>query len=331
MPIPVSATSSSIDRARLELELARRDRQAAAGRHRVARVHREVDDHLLDLAGVDAHRRRARARAGARARRARRAGGAAASRLVEHLVEVERPRLQHLPAPEREQLARELRRRARRRGGSRRDRGASSSFAVRALEQQRRVAGDRGEEVVEVVGDPAGEPADALELLRAQELGLEPLPLGDVAEVEDVQAGEEVRADRALDLSHGAVRALDAAVLDRDVVRAERGPALARASRARSVGTKSSSLRPSRSLLCDPEAARSRRIDVHEVPAVVHDDDRVERRLEDRAQLLLVLPQRRLRALARRIAAATRLAARRSASRSRWPSIRARRRNRRSR
>ena len=54
--------------------------------------------------------------------------------------------------------------------------------------------------------DAAGEPAEALELLRAQELRLEPLPLGDVAEERDVQAGEEVRSggrlgdlDRAVD------------------------------------------------------------------------------------------------------------------------------------
>jgi len=40
---------------------------------------------------------------------------------------------------------------------------------------------DRGEDVVEVVGDPAGERAQGLHLLGLAELGFEFLPLGDVA------------------------------------------------------------------------------------------------------------------------------------------------------
>ncbi len=45
---------------RVELDVARLDRQASALRHRVARVDREVHDHLLELAGIRHDRREAR-------------------------------------------------------------------------------------------------------------------------------------------------------------------------------------------------------------------------------------------------------------------------------
>ena len=52
------------------------------------------------------------------------------------------------------------------------------------------VAADRGEEVVEVVRDPAGEASDRLELLRLVQLLLERLALGDVSEHREVKARE---------------------------------------------------------------------------------------------------------------------------------------------
>ncbi len=58
---------------------------------------------------------------------------------------------------------------------------------VRVADEQLGVAADRGQHVVEVVGDTAGEPAERLEPLRVQELVAQPvalrlgqLPLGDV-------------------------------------------------------------------------------------------------------------------------------------------------------
>ena len=107
-------------------------------------------------------------------------------------IQVERARIQHLAAAEGEQLLRQL-------GGAvgsaldLAEVAAQLDVAVCSLEQERGVAGDAGEQVVEVVRDAAREPAEALELLRVQELHLEPLPLGDVAEEGDVEAGEEVR------------------------------------------------------------------------------------------------------------------------------------------
>jgi hypothetical protein len=53
------------------------------------------------------------------------------------------------------------------------------------LHGQRDVAQDRDEDVVEVVRDAPGEDADRLELLRLQQLLLDPLLVGDVAEHDD--------------------------------------------------------------------------------------------------------------------------------------------------
>ena len=112
-------------------------------------------------------------------------------------VQVERPRIQHLAAAEREQLLRQL-------GGAvgstfdLTEIAAELDVVVRPLEKKRGVAGDAGEQVVEVVGDAPRKPSQALELLGVQQLHLEPLPLGDVAKERDVQAGEEVRSGEAV-------------------------------------------------------------------------------------------------------------------------------------
>ena len=78
-------------------------------RHRVARVHGEVDDHLLDLRRVGAHR-------GELGAEHRHELDVLADQPAQHhvhvadrRVQVEDPRLQHLPAAEREQLAGERR------------------------------------------------------------------------------------------------------------------------------------------------------------------------------------------------------------------------------
>ena len=99
---------------------------------------------------------------------------------ADDVVHADHRRLQHLPAAEREQLARE-------RGGA--VGGAADLLEVAAQqrvavagagEREVGVAADRGEQVVEVVRDAAGELADGLHLLRLPELVLEPVPRGDV-------------------------------------------------------------------------------------------------------------------------------------------------------
>ena len=125
----------------------------------------------------------------------------------EHGVQVERARLEHLAAAEGEQLLRQLGGAV---GGSL-DLGEVARelrVAVGSLEQQRRVAGDAGQEVVEVVCDAAGEPAEALELLGVQELRLQPLAVGHVAQERDVETGQEVGTSRGFRDPDRAVAAL---------------------------------------------------------------------------------------------------------------------------
>src|SRR6478752_6355706 len=90
---------------------------------------------------------------------------------MEHAADIERARLQDLAAREREQLVGELGTAARRAR-----RGADELLAVRIarergqLLEDLQVALDDGEQVVEVVGDAAGQLADAFEPLRVAQV-----------------------------------------------------------------------------------------------------------------------------------------------------------------
>ena len=75
-------------------------------------------------------------------------------------------------------------------------------------DQELAVAGDRGQQVVEVVRDAAGEAADRLHLLGLAELRLELLLARQVAHDGDVTAGADVRRRDELDLPPTAVRPL---------------------------------------------------------------------------------------------------------------------------
>src|SRR4051794_982622 len=195
------------------------DRQRAAGRHRVAGVDREGDDHLLQLRAVGAHGREV-------------VGGehgdrhVVADQAIEHrqqpgrdLVEVERDRVHHLLAREREQLARELR------GALGRPLDLAQFVRARAgadaALREPAVAADHGQQVVEVMRDAARELADRLHLLRLAQLLLERAPPGDVFEHEQVQTGPELGG--AADVEHEVLAAvialpdaLHAAALEED-------------------------------------------------------------------------------------------------------------------
>ena len=216
--------------------------------------------------------------------------------LGEDGVQIERARLQHLTAPEGEQLLRQL-------GGAV---GGALDLAqvarelrvvVGTLEQEGRIAGDPGQKVVEVVGDAAGEPPEALELLSAQQLRLEALSVGDVAHEGDVEARHEVRARRCLRDDDGAVRAHRLPLLlhrsSLDVLGPEllHVPEPLRRQELVQVAADQVALR-------DADQVAAGRVDVDIAAVVVGDEDRVERSVEDRAQLLLVLAQDRLGALA---------------------------------
>ena len=145
----------------------------AAG-HGVARVDHEVHDDLLELTGVREHAARPSLRDD-------RELDVLPNQPPEHRLEalddareVEHARLEHLLAAEREELAGQRWPRARRASSTSVEVAARGIVRLADVEEQRvAVARDDGEEVVEVVGDAAGEPADRLHLLRLPELLLQ--------------------------------------------------------------------------------------------------------------------------------------------------------------
>ena len=89
-------------------------------------------------------------------------------------------------------------------------------FLRHVVEHQAAVAEDRGQQVVEVVRDAAGELADRLHLLRLPQLLLELAPLGDVARVDDDGADRRIVQTVDADALHDppvAVRVLEAHLL----------------------------------------------------------------------------------------------------------------------
>ena len=115
--------------------------------------------------------------------------------------------MQHLTAAERQQLAGQRRRLVGRVGD------LAELLATRHVlpgEQQLRVAGDDGQQVVEVVRDAAREAADRLQLLRQREPLLEPQPLGHVVREHERRpaALHDHPAGGDLDVDHRAVLGL---------------------------------------------------------------------------------------------------------------------------
>ena len=182
-------------------EVRRRHFERAAIRHGIAGVDGEVEQHLLDLAGIDLDAPQiGRQRADELDVLADDAPEHVLERQHRH-VEVEHLRHQHLTAAEGQQLARQ--------------RGGAIGGALDALQQPppRRmvqafgaerlgVAADHLQQVVEVVGHAAGQPAERADLLRAPQL------LGQI-----VVGAERVGGDLA-----------PALVAQRDEDRSRRGP-----------------------------------------------------------------------------------------------------------
>ena len=200
---------------------ARLDRQHAAARHRVAGVDREVHHDLLDLAGVGLDPSGIR---GERDLEEHVLADQAPQQPFDpgqHLVRIEDLDLQHLLAADGEELPRQRRRAL---AGVADAAPVVVALAVRARLLQRQVGGavDDRQQVVEVVGDAAGEAAQALHLLRLEELRLQLGVVGDV----DVRAEQRhlraalVEQDRRV-RQHVAVGAVlvPAAVLDLEVRR----------------------------------------------------------------------------------------------------------------
>jgi hypothetical protein len=147
--------------------------------HRVARIHRQVHDHLLELRAVGQHRHRAMRGERDEVQRCAEERSEHRCHLRDNLVEIEHLGAQHLLAAEGEQLRGER------------------SCPVRAPEDLANIlapwiirrelvlkelgeARDGREDVVEIVSDAAGELAHRFHLLRLAELRLEGASRGDV-------------------------------------------------------------------------------------------------------------------------------------------------------
>ena len=177
-----------------EMDVAGGDPDLAAARHRVPGVDDEVHDHLLDLALVDPDRGEVGPVLDLQRHLVGQKPVQEVGELGERVLQVDDGRAQGLLAREGEELADQRRRPV----GVLADLHQVAVLDVGDLvahQEQVAVAVDRGQQVVEVVGDPAGELAHRLHLLALHELRLERLELGGVGE-----HGEERR--RAVE--HGA-------------------------------------------------------------------------------------------------------------------------------
>ena len=166
---------------------ARDDLDRAASRHRIAGVRDEVDEHLVELGRIGLDRGHVGAEAHPHRDRFAREPSQERHDRLDDRIDVEHTRLEYLPPAEGEQLPGE---------GAGSLGGIDDGLDVRRawvfaklLEREQRLAVDRRQQVVEVVGDAARELPDRvellalakLELLRAEQL-LRPLALGDVGD-----------------------------------------------------------------------------------------------------------------------------------------------------
>ncbi len=175
------------------------DAQAPAVRHGVARVDREVDDDLLELALVDAHRLQVAAMHHGELDVLADQPAQQVRDFRQHVGHLQHARLQGLLAREGEQLAHQV-------GGAvgvlldLHDVGERLVAGAVAQQQQVAEADHRGQQVVEIVRDAAGQQADRLHLLRLRELRLQALLLGRVDQMQDEADGVAlVLAPRGID------------------------------------------------------------------------------------------------------------------------------------
>ena len=199
MPVPVSRTltTSSGGASPARGQLAAEHQLAALG-HRVAGVHGEVQEHLLELARVAEHRAPRGPELGAQLDVPREGAREQAHHLADRLVHVDGLAAQPRLEPETEQLAGEL---GAAPGGFADHLGGLRHLDGRglALGEELGVAEHAGQQVVEVVGHAGRERADRLELLLAADLVLELDLAGHVAhhgdEVHELAGGVADRRD----------------------------------------------------------------------------------------------------------------------------------------
>ena len=217
--MPVSATASATECSAPSGEIGFDVAMVSVppSRHGVARVHDEVHEHLLDAGRVGVDRGDARVEvqvdvdAGAHELQQHLVRGG------DHVVQVDDLGIVGAAPAVREEILGE-------RGGlgrrplHRREPVAGLAEHAQVVVEQLGVAAHHREEVVEVVGDVAGEPPDRFHLLRVEQLLLEALAAGDVVEQHEAGVGVAVEpADaRLVDLDpHDLVVGRDVPLLDR--------------------------------------------------------------------------------------------------------------------
>ena len=273
------------------------DRQPPAGRHRIARVDREVDENLLHRRRIDRHLTQIGRERGDQLDILADQPAQQFLDLRHQRVEVDHLRLQHLPPAERQQLP------GQRRGAIARRLNFQQIQAQRILlrdlvEHQVAVAEDRREQVVEVVRDPAGELTDRFHLLRLAQLLLELAPLGDVARVDDDGADGGVAEAVDADPFHDPPRAVG--VMEPDFFHDRRagfadGLGQAHADELAILRVQEIEDRSSHHLLRRPsEMADRRGAEIRDAPLGVDQQQRVGAVLDQRAEALFAGAQRRL-------------------------------------
>ena len=174
------------------------NRELAAARHGVARIDRQIHDDLLDLAGIGF----GRAQFAPRNHDQLDVFADQASQHFEvfrdHRVQIENLGSQHLLAAEGQELAGE-------RGGAVGGIGnflrgpAHRRIGADALQQKLAVAGDHHQQIVEVVGNAAGQAADGFHLLGLAKLLFQRAMLGHIL-------GEQLEEDCVVFVANGASR-----------------------------------------------------------------------------------------------------------------------------
>ena len=159
-----------------QLDIFRLDGQPPAGRHRVARIDRQIDQRLLDLGRIRTDRAEVPCERGHEVHILADQPPEHLAHLSDQVVQVEDPRLQHLPRAEGEELANQHLR-ARRRVPDDVQFLSFRGVGGRVEQEQLNGAENRREHVVEVVGDASREPPHGLQPLRLLELLLQPLVL----------------------------------------------------------------------------------------------------------------------------------------------------------
>ena len=221
------------------------DRQRSAARHRVARVDGKVDDDLFELPLIDLGETEIAAVDELQLDILADQAAQQVRQLDQHVADIEHARLQRLLAREGQQLPHEI-------GGAvavlldLHDVGEGRVARPEPHQQQVAEPDHRGQQVVEIMRDAAGELADRLHLLRLRELHFEVLLLGDVDEMQHQPRYRPSAASRRRRAGSGKRRSCARAVRSaahRPAAPASR-PSAAALSRAASSRRSSSATKP---------------------------------------------------------------------------------------